>query len=97
MDVVIDFAGMAAGDKIILRNDDPTPPLLPSIMQFIVTANPGYTGDIAPTLRTVDPMPESSADNTRYFRFEKDPLRSQIEGATVPRGTAPHANPNLEV
>ncbi len=60
LDVVIDFAGFPAGTEIILRNDDPTPPLLPSIMKFIVTGNPGYTGAIASTLRPVTPLAESS-------------------------------------
>ena len=71
LDVVIDFAGYPAGTEIILRNDDPTLPLVPAIMKFIVTGNPGYTGAISSTLRTVTPLPESSADNTRYFRLEK--------------------------
>ena len=71
MDVVIDFEGYPAGTEIILRNDDPTLPRLPSIMKFIVTGNTGYTGQIASTLRPVTPMPESSADVTRYFRLAK--------------------------
>jgi FtsP/CotA-like multicopper oxidase with cupredoxin domain len=72
LDVIIDFAGMAPGDEIILRNDDPTLPLLPSIMKFIVSGQPGYTGAIATTLRTVEPMAEDSADPERYFRLKKD-------------------------
>ncbi|MHC4092974.1 MAG: DNRLRE domain-containing protein, partial [Planctomycetota bacterium] len=60
MDVVVDFAGFPAGTEIILRNDDPTPPLLPSVMKFIVTGNPGYTGTISSTLRPVPPMTEAS-------------------------------------
>jgi len=84
MDVVIDFEGYPAGTEIILRNDDPTLPLLPSIMKFIVTGNPGYTGEITPTLRTVTPMPESSADVTRYFRLAKVPTPCANEpGRTV--------------
>ena len=71
MDGVFYFAGYPAGTEIILRNDDPTTPLLPSIMKFIVTGNPGYTGTISGTLRPVEPMPESSADVTRYFRLAK--------------------------
>ena len=71
MDMVIDFAGYPAGTEIILRNDDETLPLLPSLMKFIVTGNPGHTAPIASTLRTVDPMPEASADVTRYYRLEK--------------------------
>jgi len=71
MDVVIDFEGFPAGTEIILRNDEQTPPLLPNIMKFVVTANAGYQGAIAPTLRPVTPMPEASADTTRYFRLAK--------------------------
>ena len=71
MDVVIDFEGFPAGTEIILRNDEQTPPLLPSVMKFIVTGNQGYTGAISSTLRTVTPMAESSADVTRYFKLNK--------------------------
>jgi spore coat protein A len=71
MDIVIDFAGYPAGTEIILRNDDPTPPLLPAIMKFIVTGNQGYTGAISSTLRPVTPLTEASADNERFFRLEK--------------------------
>ncbi len=71
MDVVIDFSGFPAGTEIILRNDEQTPPLLPSIMKFIVTGQTGYTGNLSPTLRDVPAMPESSADGTRYFRLAK--------------------------
>jgi spore coat protein A len=71
LDVVIDFEGYPVGTEIILRNDDPTLPLLPSIMKFIVTGNQGYTGGVSATLRPVTPMPESSADVTRYFRLAK--------------------------
>jgi len=71
MDVVVDFAAFPAGTEIILRNDEQTPPLLPSIMKFVVTANPGYTGAVSSTLRPVTPMSEASADATRYFRLAK--------------------------
>jgi len=71
VDVIIDFAGFPAGTEIILRNDELTPPLLPNVMKFIVTDEPGYTGTISSTLRPVTPMDASSADNTRYFRLAK--------------------------
>ena len=84
MDVVIDFAGYPAGTEIILRNDDLTLPRLPSIMKFIVSGNPGYTGQIDSTLRPVTPMPESSADVTRYFRLVKETVPCANEpGRTV--------------
>jgi len=71
LDVIIDFAGYPAGTEIILRNDDPTLPLLPSVMKFIVTDQPGYTDAIAGALRSVTPLAEDSADETRYFRLKK--------------------------
>jgi len=72
MDVVIDFQGYPAGTEIVLGNAETTPPLLPSIMKFIVTNNPGYTGTISSTLRPVTPMVEGSQDVTRYFRLVKN-------------------------
>jgi spore coat protein A len=81
MDVVIDFAGYPAGTEIILRNDDPTTPLLPSIMKFNVTNNPGYTGAISSTLRTVTPMTEASADKTRYFNLFKHSAQACKDGS----------------
>lgn len=81
MDVVVDFAGLPAGTEIILRNDDPTLPLLPSVMKFIVTANQGHTAPISSTLRPVEPMEESSAVNTRYFRLDKHSASACKDGS----------------
>ena len=72
MDVVVDFAGFAAGTEIVLRNDEVTPPRLPNVMKFIVTNESGYTGSVETVLRPVEPMPETSADVTRYFRLTKN-------------------------
>ena len=73
MDVVIDFAGLPAGTEIILRNDEQSSPLLPNVMKFIVTNQPGYTGAITPTLRPVIPLADGSEDVTRYFRLARLP------------------------
>ena len=81
MDVVVDFAGYPAGTEIILRNDELTPPLLPNVMKFIVTDQPGYTGTLATTLRNVPDMPESSADVTRYFRLKKETNQECKDGS----------------
>lgn len=70
-DVVIDFSAFAPGTEIILRNDEASSPLLPNIMKFIVTADPGFTGSLPMTLRTVAPIPESSAAGTRRFLLER--------------------------
>jgi spore coat protein A len=84
MDVIVDFAGMTEGDEIILRNDDPTLPRLPNVMKFIVTANPGYTGTIASTLRPVSSMLAGSEDVIRYFRLAKEVVPCTNEpGRTV--------------
>jgi spore coat protein A len=79
MDVVIDFSGYPTGTEIVLRNAETTPPRVPNVMKFIVTNQPGYTGQIASTLRPVPAMAEASADNTRYFRLAK------LTGATCSR------------
>ena len=71
MDVIVDFSSFPAGTEIILRNDDLTQPLLPNVMKFIVTDQPGYTGTLATTLREVPDMPESSTPFKRYFRLAK--------------------------
>jgi spore coat protein A len=99
IDVVIDFAGYPAGTEIVLRNDETTPPLVPNVMKFIVTDQPGYTGPIASTLRPVTPMAEASANNTRYFRLQKttapcsnDPSRTVNEWL-VQTLDGPNGNP----
>jgi spore coat protein A len=68
-DVLIDFSQFNAGDEIILRNDNGQSPILPNIMKFIVTANPGFTGPIPAILTPVTPIEESSAAGTRKFRL----------------------------
>ena len=67
-DVVIDFAGFSPGDEIVLRNDELTTPLLPNVMKFVVTADPGFTDPLPSTLRPVDPIDPTGVD-TRYLRL----------------------------
>ncbi|MEN8207368.1 MAG: multicopper oxidase domain-containing protein [Pseudomonadota bacterium] len=81
LDVVVDFEGFPAGTEIILRNDELTPPLLPNVMKFIVTDQPGYTGAVSSTLRPVPPMDESTADFTRYFRLKKETNQECKDGS----------------
>jgi spore coat protein A len=73
LDVVVDFSALPAGTEVILRNDETTPPVLPNVMKFVVTADSGYTGDLAGTLRPVEPMLEDTADVTRFFRLKRLP------------------------
>jgi spore coat protein A len=73
-DVVVDFSsnGVVAGDEIVLRNDDLTTPLIPNIMKFVVTSNPGYTGfDTGSSLRTVAPL-DSTGVLIRHFWLTKE-------------------------
>jgi len=85
MDVVIDFAAYPIGTEIIMRNDDPTLPLLPNIMKFIVVETPqgetAHTDPLPATLRAVTPMDENSEDVTRYFRLQKYPGQACKDGS----------------
>lgn len=70
-DVVIDFAGFAAGTEIVLRNDETTLPLLPNVMKFIVMGQTGHTTPLPAALTPVDPIPENQAVQTRWFNLKK--------------------------
>jgi cysteine-rich repeat protein len=79
-DVVVDFAGFAAGSEIVLRNDEGTIPLIPNVMKFVVTDEAGFTGALPSSLRPVPPMPDQG-ELTRYFRLTKiDALCSNEPG-----------------
>ncbi len=71
MDLVIDFGGFDAGTEIILRNGDPTEPLLPNVMKFNVLAGVGFTGSLPATLRPVLAIDPRDAVVDRYFRLVK--------------------------
>lgn len=75
LDVIVDFEGLAVGTDIILKNDDPTEPLIPNVMLFNVGPNPGFTNPIPASLRPFTPIPEGAATETRRFRLllENDP------------------------
>ena len=69
-DVIVDFSGFQPGTEIVLRNDDPSTPLIPNVMKFVVQQGSGFTGGIPTALRPVEPIPEGDATVTRYFRLE---------------------------
>jgi spore coat protein A len=68
-DVIIDFSQFNEGDEIVLRNDNGQSPVLPNIMKFIVTANPGFLVTIPTVLKPVQPL--STNQPTRRFRLER--------------------------
>jgi spore coat protein A len=70
LDVIIDFGPFLAGTEIVLRNDDPTIPLLPNVMKFVVTSETGFTGPLPTTIRPVAPLDDTGVP-TRYFRLRK--------------------------
>ncbi|MGC0237842.1 hypothetical protein [Arthrobacter sp. SD76] len=67
-DIVLDFAGLPAGSRIVLRNSAPVPypdgPVsvrrggvpLPDIMQFTVASQTGYTVPLPASLRPQQPI-----------------------------------------
>jgi len=80
-DGIIDFASYAPGTEIILQNSAPikypnsaapTEGVLPEIMKFIITGDPGYTAPIPATLRPFRSIPESESVNTRILNLERD-------------------------
>ena len=80
-DVIVDFSPYPAGTEIILTNSAPIKfpntaapdeGVLPDIMKFIVTAEPGHTAPVSPVLRPVEIIPESEAVATRSLTLERD-------------------------
>jgi spore coat protein A len=79
MDVVIDFQPYSNGTEIILQNSAPAPypgspgvGVIPNVMKFVVVAGGGaHTALLPATLRTVTPIPESEAAQTRTLELYK--------------------------
>jgi len=74
-DVVVDFAGYANGDEILLVNSAPAPfpngsADLPQVMKFHVTNQAGHTDAIPGTLRTIAPLDPATAVQTRDLRLK---------------------------
>ncbi|HEU4401463.1 MAG TPA: multicopper oxidase domain-containing protein, partial [Candidatus Polarisedimenticolia bacterium] len=75
-DVVVDFAGYANGDEILLRNSAGAPfpngPAdLPQVMKFHVTSQTGYTSAVPDTLRPIMRLDPASAVQTRDLRLKQ--------------------------
>jgi hypothetical protein len=77
-DIVIDFAGYAAGTEIVLSNSavvplpgGPASTVVPNVMKFVVAAQPGFAQAIPATLVSggVPRTPESEAILTRPFEL----------------------------
>lgn len=78
-DVIIDFAGHAPGTEIILTNSAPSPypgtpgvGVVPNVMKFIVGSDPGHTGAVPDSLRSVTPITEGEAVISRDFHLQKE-------------------------
>lgn len=77
-DVVVDFEGLPAGTEIVLTNSAPAPfpgnpgeGVVPDVMQFRVTAEPGDTADLPLALRPLETIPESESVKSRDFTLER--------------------------
>ena len=78
-DVVVDFAGYAAGTEILLENSAGAPfpngaVDLTQVMQFRVTSTAGDTAPLPATLRTIERLDPGAAVQTRDFRLKKSGL-----------------------
>jgi spore coat protein A len=87
LDVVVDFQPYSNGTEIILQNSAPAPypgspgvGVIPNVMKFVVVPGGGaHTAPLPATLRTVTPIPESEAVQTRTLELYKvsDPCTGQ--------------------
>ena len=78
-DVVVDFAGFANGDEILLSNSAGAPfpngPVdVARVMKFRVTSQMGDTDPIPATLRPIQRIDPASAVGTRDFRLKQSGL-----------------------
>jgi spore coat protein A len=77
-DIVIDFESYPPGTELILTNSAPAPfpgqpgvGVIPEVMKFVVTADPGFTDALPPTLRTLEVLQEADAVEFRDFELRK--------------------------
>lgn len=77
-DMVIDFGPLDPGTEVLLVNSAPAPfpgtpgvGVIPNVMKFVVQEETGSPGPLPQTLRTITPIPESSAARTRTFMLER--------------------------
>ena len=78
-DVVVNFAGLSAGDEVLLANSAGAP--FPNgavdvtdVMEFHVTALAGDTDPLPGALRTVDPLDPGTSVATRDFMLKRSML-----------------------
>jgi len=79
-DVIIDFGNLAPGTEVLLVNDAPAPfsggmgqgssGVIPEVMKFFVTSQPGFTDPIPSTLVSTEILQESEAVEFREFEIE---------------------------
>ncbi|MGI9591909.1 MAG: multicopper oxidase domain-containing protein, partial [Myxococcota bacterium] len=75
-DVVVNFAPLVAGTEVYLVNSAPAPfpgspgvGVVPDVMKFVVQSQPGFTGALPPTLRTMEDLDENAAVATRHLEL----------------------------
>jgi spore coat protein A len=69
-DCVIDFARYPLGSQIVLRNLDPTWPVLPDVLRFDVVRREDDPSRVPPTLAHVERLDPRRARRTRHVRFQ---------------------------
>jgi spore coat protein A len=69
-DCIVDFSHFAPGSRVVLRNLDPTWPVLPEVMRFHVTGRASERSAIPARLATVGRLDETTARVRRRIRFQ---------------------------
>ncbi|MFN2427222.1 MAG: multicopper oxidase domain-containing protein [Candidatus Binatia bacterium] len=77
-DVVVDFAGYAAGTEILLTNSAGAPypagepaHAVPNVMKFVVLGSTGHTAAVPNPLRALEPLDENASVIERDFELQK--------------------------
>jgi len=76
-ELVLDFAGYAAGSEVLLKDTLESGQMTPSeshsrVMKFVVSGSQGWTTPLPASLHYVDRIPESEATRTRTFELRFD-------------------------
>lgn len=79
-EIVVNFAGLGAGQEVTLVNSAAAPfpdgdPMheVPNVMKFIGTGAAGFAAAPSPTLSTITPIPESQSVRSRDFALRLRP------------------------
>jgi len=94
-EVIVDFSVYPIGTQVVLQNLFGETPALQQIMRFDVVRLESDDSTIPATLRTVEPIPESSAVRTRDWNFSRGQRGEWVINGKTWDSNRVDATPNL--